>query len=357
MKEAIRDRIERAIQKKVFPGCVVAVASRNPDVRGKVYTFGTRRYGDTEHVHIETRYDIASLTKVFTALLILRLIDDKALSLNTRVTEHIPEFGEGRWKERVSIQHLLTYTIDLEIPPLSFLVRSACGANEIIEKILRAPLKVPPGIDVCYANPTAILLSMLASRASGYDFDSQLYAHVLNPIGMWNTRFYPRINTIMDDIAPTTYCPWRTAELLGIPHDESSYVFASSGKNQGHAGLFSTGADMLFFLKMFLCYGERSEGRCVGKSLLDKMQKKHSPKGSARKTGLGVMLGEKRYMGRGNLSKRFGMTGHTGCSLVIDQKLGKCVVILSNRTFPKNPKNSRAINSVRRDIADIIFES
>ena len=61
-------------------------------------------------------------------------------------------------------------------------------------------------------------------------------------------------------------------------------------------------------------------------------------------------------MGKYAHPRTFGKTGFTGTSCVVDLERGKALVILSNRTFPKRPKNDDAIYQLRADIADIVLE-
>ncbi len=107
----IEERARRAIDEKVFPGCVVGVVTR--DGERTVLPFGTLTYEtNSPKVVSETIYDVASLTKsIPTSSLALMLIDSGKLKLIDRLIDFIPEFRNSD-RENVLVKHLMTYTLD-----------------------------------------------------------------------------------------------------------------------------------------------------------------------------------------------------------------------------------------------------
>ena len=71
--------------------------------------------------------------------------------------------------------------------------------------------------------------------------------------------------------------------------------------------------------------------------------------------GLGWELNQPRYMGDHCTPRTIGKTGFTGCVCLCDLAKQKSVVLLSNYTFPKRKADASLINSVRKDVADIVF--
>jgi len=78
-------------------------------------------------------------------------------------------------------------------------------------------------------------------------------------------------------------------------------------------------------------------------------------RGLREKTSYGWRIALRRYMGRTCSEKTIGGAGFTGTSIVIDMERRVGIILLSNRVHPHRPKNSDAINAVRRDVADIVF--
>src|SRR5438045_2985695 len=100
-----------AIERRVFPGAVVLIAKGDCICHYQAY--GTTMYGadGSRPVRRDTVYDIASLTKMFTATAALRLGDAGALGLDAPVAAYLPGFGAPE----VTIRHLLTHTSGLDI--------------------------------------------------------------------------------------------------------------------------------------------------------------------------------------------------------------------------------------------------
>jgi CubicO group peptidase (beta-lactamase class C family) len=153
------------------------------------------------------------------------------------------------------------------------------------------------------------------------------------------------------DIAPTEIDCWRGGVVQGEVHDESAWAL---NRPVGSAGLFSTVPDLLTFLCMLLNRGTWKGVRFFSEESIQAMgtnQIAHI--GSC--TGLGWELNQPRYMGKNCSDWCIGKTGFTGCVFLCDLDKGMGMVLLSNSTFPQRNNNQEAINSVRRDVADIVF--
>src|SRR3954452_15155195 len=100
-----------AIERHIFPGAVVLIAQDAEVLHHAAY--GTTMYDDpgSQPVQLDTIYDVASLTKMFTATAALRLSDAGKLDLAAPVAHYLPEFRAPA----VTIQHLLTHTSGLDI--------------------------------------------------------------------------------------------------------------------------------------------------------------------------------------------------------------------------------------------------
>lgn len=111
MLDAISKQAERAIQEKVFPGCVVGFVKKNGE--RNILPFGHFTYdADAAPVRQDTIYDVASITKAIpTTSLALLLIDQGKIKTTDKLIDYIPEFNNSD-RERVLIKHLLTYTLD-----------------------------------------------------------------------------------------------------------------------------------------------------------------------------------------------------------------------------------------------------
>lgn len=151
-------------------------------------------------VRRETRFRIASMTKSFVALTILRLRDEGKLSLDDPLTRYHPAFPAGGAVPRdaapVTLRRLLTMTAGLpEDNPWGDRQMALGGAD--IEALLRAGLSfsTPPGQEFEYSNLGYILLGGVITRVTGRPFQAEITERILRPLGMdatvWDHRDVP----------------------------------------------------------------------------------------------------------------------------------------------------------------------
>lgn len=343
LEERIVERCIQATEEHVCPGGIVGIV-RTQGGRS-IYPFGRQTYQNSSALVAEdTIYDVASVTKsIPVASLALVLIDKGALRLEDTVHSHAPEYKN----DAVTIQHLLTYTIDST--PLSELQKKS--AEEILDFVYTRPLENVPGTVFRYSNTPALLLGLVIERVFGVGLAQAAHDTFFKPLGMKRTGFLPQAK-LHKDIAPTEIVNGN--EVRGIVHDESARIFARDERVVGHAGLFSTAPDMLTFLEMLLRGGELGGRRYLSNQMIRDMATNQIPK-LGDSTGLGWELDQPRFMGEHRSIHTFGKTGFTGTSVVCDIERDVAFVILTNRTYPKRPSNDSAINTFRNDIADIVF--
>ncbi|MBN1761202.1 MAG: beta-lactamase family protein [Chitinispirillaceae bacterium] len=347
MKENITALCQEAIKRSVFPGCVVGVVADGLQWRG---AFGKYTYAsDAPPVREDSIYDVASITKaVPVALLALQLIDQGKLHYDDRLTATVP--FTGTWSEDITLLHLLTHTLDFGFRLSAF--RELEG-NALLEKILSAPLRSPPGTVFSYANATSILLGMVVERITGKPLDAAADELLFGPLGMSRTGFFPERGNA-DDVVPTEFDPGRGRLVHAEVHDESA--FALRPKVVGSAGLFSTVPDLLKVMRMLVDEGVYGGSRFFSTGTVALMHTNLSPApGSC--AGAGWELAQPAFMGSGRGGQTFGKTGFTGCSMVIDPVARAGVILLSNHVHPKRHPDRSIINEVRSGLADCVFSA
>lgn len=350
MEELILKRINKAISEKVFPGCVVGWVKRNRE--RKIMPFGRFTYeASSQAIKENSIFDIASITKSIPgATSILALVDKKKLSLEDKLVDFVPEFGNFENKKEVTIKHLLTYTLDLDVPAMSSLKNKS--ADEIINIIISAPLKQPAGSRFLYTNSTAFFFGFIVEKVTGKKLDEFSDEYFFKPLGMNRTAFHPEKFDKLE-IVPTEIDEWRGGLLQGVVHDESTFIL-NKKYISGISGLFSTVPDLLIFEEMLLNRGIKNEVRYFSDAMITQMHTNQLEQISAF-AGLGWEMNNSMRMGKFS-REIIGKTGFTGCMVMIDFIKDIALAILSNRIYPKRPNDGgRAINEVRRDIADIIF--
>jgi|WetSurMetagenome_2_1015567.scaffolds.fasta_scaffold01238_3 CubicO group peptidase (beta-lactamase class C family) len=350
MERKIEARILRAITGNVFPGCTVGFVSKN--TRPVVLAFGRQTYDPASPaITRDSIFDVASITKAIpTASLALMLIDSGKLMLDDLVARHVPEFRNSR-SNKVLIRHLLTQTLNYNFRLSSF---KDLGAKAVLDTILTGELADEPGTTFFYSNATSILLGMVVEKIFGECLAVSARREFFAPLGMARTSFFTEEFT-QDDIVPTEADSWRGRVIRGEVHDESAWVLRRI-MVPGSAGLFSTAPDILRFMNMLLNDGLWEGARYFSTARLAEMSTNQIAVWGVH-TGLGWELSQKRYMGNACSPSTIGKTGFTGCVCMADMAAKTALVILSNYTFPVRKADGAAIDSVRRDVADIVFSS
>ena len=348
MIEKISNRINRAILERVFPGCVVGFVS--PGSEQTIAAFGTHTYDLlSPSMKEDSIFDVASITKAIpTSSLALQLIDKDKLHPDDRLIDYVPEFNNSS-REKVLIRHLLTQTLNYNFR-LSTLKDS--GPEGILNAILTTEFPSEPGSTFFYSNATSILLGMVVEKVNKECLAVTAQREFFDPLAMERTSFFPE-QFSKHDIVPTEIDAWRGRVIHGEIHDESAFVLRQK-MVAGSAGLFSSVPDLMRFLQMLLNNGMWQGRRYFSDNSMRRMQTNQIP-WLGLYTGLGWELNQKRYMGNYCSGQTIGKTGFTGCVCMCDVPRQTAMALLSNYTFPARKPDMQAIDSVRRDIAEIIF--
>lgn len=346
---AIDPHIQEAIQKRTIPGAVVLIARRGVVVKHKAYGHSLL-YRDDRYTPVEkpiamkedTLFDIASITKLFTATAAMKLYELGRFKLDDPVARYIPEFAaEG--KEKVTIRQLMTHTSGLA--PGAPLLRMGNNREERLQSLFRQPLQAEPGTKYAYGDLNLIVLGALVERLSGMPLDAFVKKHITAPLGMTDTMYNPPAS-LKPRIAATEYEAENGRGLIwGEVHDENAWAL---GGVAGHAGLFSTARDLAVFGHMFLQKGKYGGKRILKESTVDLMMKNHLADFPGDDQGLGWELNQGWYMDALADANTMGHTGFTGTSLVVNHKNQTIAILLTNRV---HPVRNAGVNPERRQVA------
>ena len=340
---AIERVIERGIKAGGYPGAAVIVGRKGAAVFEK--GFGRLSWSTTSTPVDAQRtiYDVASLSKVVgTTTAIMILYDEKKIGLDDPVVNYIPTFGGGD-KDRVTIRQLLTHTSGL--PAGRDIWRIAQTPLEARALVLNTNLEGRPGAQYIYSDLGADVLGLLVEVVAGEPLDKFLARRVFEPLGM-NETFYRPADSLRYRIAPTEVTPPRGYPLRGEVHDENAYAL---GGVAGHAGLFSTAADLSVFAQMMLNGGEYNGVQIISKPTVELFTSRsfgHRALGWDTAEG---DYGSGRYLG----PTAYGHTGFTGTSMWIDPEREMFVILLTNRVHAARAlRPAKVISDVRADLSD-----
>lgn len=136
-----------------------------------------------------SKFKIASVTKTFTAALILKLYEQGKLDLNATIGKYFPAYS-GAGKNKVTIHQLLTYSSGIadESEKGGMLpYKSPLGLDEFITKYCAGKLEFESGSKSVYANTEYIILGKIIENITGKSFEKVLQKEILSPLKMKNT--------------------------------------------------------------------------------------------------------------------------------------------------------------------------
>ncbi|HPA60686.1 MAG TPA: serine hydrolase domain-containing protein [Clostridia bacterium] len=282
-----------------------------------------------------TIYDLASLTKLYTLVSVLLLVEAGALRLEDDIARLDPRFSS---LSGCTLEDCLTYRLSLQTPRRVDAQADAAAARAMVFRTFA----VPPVGERLYSDMNALVLKYVLEAVSGVSYIDYLTSQVFAPAGMtetWARVPASRLEDVMDyglehrvlngeyrvmaDIQP------------GQPHDPKARLLSAAGDApSGHAGLFSTAQDLCRFARALL------SGRLLRMDTLRSI--------GVNRTG--YLLGDgsyRQFLGLLCFSKSpvqmksevpewmglraFGLAGYTGNHLAIDPDSGVFDLLLGNR--------------------------
>ena len=234
---------------------------------------------------------------------------------------YIPGF-EQHDKRGITIRHLLTHTSGLR-PDLD-LEAEFHGSDEAIRRAVAEVPTSPPGERFVYSDINFFLLGDIVRRVSGERLDQFAKTNIFDPLEMHDSGFLPAAS-LRARIAPTERCaalqwPCPTATdtpfLRGIVHDPTARRMDGVA---GHAGVFSTAADLSRFCRMLLGGGRLGAARLLSPATVVRMTTPATPPGMRDVRGLGWDI-DSSVLGqpRGPVSRRVIRSHRIHRYLVVD---------------------------------------
>jgi len=317
-----------------MPGAVLLVWHNGQVMYRKA--FGNRSLEPRrETMRLDTIFDLASLTKVVaTTSAIMQLMERGQVRINDPVAKYIPEFAQNG-KEDITVRNLLTHYSGLR-GDLD-LTQPWQGRDTAFSMAFAETPVIPAGSRFLYSDINFIVLGALIERVSGISEDEYCQKNIFTPLGMTHTRYLPPA-AWKSAIAPTEYDE-QGRMLRGMVHDPTS---RRMGGVAGHAGLFSTAADLSKFAQALL------NGSTVLRSLaVEKMTTPQQPPTSDSLRGFGWDIDSPLSSNRGELLPvgSFGHTGWTGTSLWIDPTTRTYIILLTNSVHPRGKGNVIALRA------------
>lgn len=306
------------ISKTHLPGLSVAIVKDGELAYSRGFCFRDLEYG--LRATPQTLYGVGSVTKSFTALSIMQLVEKGKLSLDDPVSKYIPLNLESKG-EPVRVWHLLCHASG--IPALAYaeaLIRYVVGTDgrwvpiatsEDLITFMREANQwafSKPGERWFYLNEGYVILGHIIERISGISYDRYVRENILKPLGM-NRSFFRKEEVDADADVATPYIITRNGECMKSKHPYGIYA---------DGGLVSNVIDLAHYIIMYLNRGKYNDHVIASPDSIEEMEKPRV------KLPLQIFGGEAYGYGLSIIPNFFGckLVGHGGSVLVYTAYMG-----------------------------------
>lgn len=301
------------------PGAAVLVTRGGEIILREAYGMADLELGvemRPEHV-----FGIGSITKQFTAVAILTLVEEGLISLDDEIVELLPDYPSIG--HRITVEHLLHHTSGIPnntiLPETQRRIREDLDLEEVVAMFSNEPLEFAPGEDWRYSNSGYVLLGRIIEEVSGQAYADLLRDRIFEPAGMTSSYYGTDSHIIPGRVEGylTVGGGWRNAEYISM--------------TQPHAAgaLLSTVDDLARW------YRALDSGNLVDPALLELAFTPHRlPDGRSTGYGYGWLAG--RAFDRATLEHGGGMEGFLGHVLRIPSE-DMFIAVLTNREADPSP--------------------
>jgi CubicO group peptidase (beta-lactamase class C family) len=317
--------IRNNLKQQRIPGAAVALVHEGRVIFSRCYG-----YTETEKkvaITEDTYFMVGSLTKSFTALAVLRLMEQGKIDPNADIRNYIPDFSirdlyDG--ETPVTVNHLLTHSAGLMIDYYARFKGGKKYSNaDLLSQLRNEYLCFKPGSAYKYSNIGYRLLSMIIEQVTGQRFGDYLEKEVFEPLGLNNSTF-----DYTDDMALH----------MSKGYNGEMEISMLDCEDKSASGLFSTLKDLTIFLKFMTSRGAHSSGGINNDKIIDSIIKNANPAidtfyDSKNIYSSGWCLNFYRFQGiQTVLSNSGGINGFSAAMTYIpEERLG--IIILTNSSL------------------------
>lgn len=148
----------------------------------------------------ETKFRVGSITKQFTAMLIMQLVEKGKLKLNDKITDFLPYYRKDTG-DKITIIHLLNHTSGIpsytSLPALNSVYKKTVSPDDFIKEFCSGELEFEPGKEFRYNNSGYFILGAIIEKVAGMSYEDALKKNILGPLAMDNTG-YDHPETILE---------------------------------------------------------------------------------------------------------------------------------------------------------------
>lgn len=376
--------INYAINNEMTPGAQILVAKDSKIIYDK--SFGKLRYNENSIINDETIYDLASLTKILvTTPILMNLIDDNIVNLETRLGEIIPRYQNSN-KKNITLKELFSghaalqawipfykETLDKEnkpsekyyllketnsntvkVSPNMYLksdyldtIRNMIRDSDLLEKKYK------------YSDLTYLIIQEFIENHYNVNLEMIINDLFFQKLGI-NLNYNPAEKYSTKNIAPTEIDEYfRYKEVHGYVHDMAAAMF---GGVSAHAGLFGNSINVAKVMQMYLQGGNYAGMQIINSDTIDLFNNcYYCHEENRRGVGFDKPQLEEDGPTCGCVSMdSFGHSGWTGTFTWADPEKNIVYVFLSNRSYPSGETAGKSLlvkENIRSEIQKIIYQS
>jgi CubicO group peptidase (beta-lactamase class C family) len=286
---AIPVRMKEFVDRGELAGAVTLVASHG--VIRSLNAVGWQNVEDKKPMHTDSIFQIMSMTKPFTGVGIMMLVEEGKLRITDPVEKHLPEFRGQMVVEKgsepkkpshpITVFDLMTHTSGMRSGPPDSIKNLLQEMNltlaEAVSIYAKEPLEFQPGARWQYSNTGIATLGRIIEVVSDQPYEKFIESRILKPLGMKDSFYFPPADKI-GRIALLYKSDKGKLErsgpdALGGP----SYGYRKGAKYSGpEYAMFSTASDLFAFYQMMLDGGTHNGKRLLSRSSVDVMTKVHT---------------------------------------------------------------------------------
>ena len=305
------------VRDNLVPGVTVGLVDGQELVWAEAFGFA-----DLEKRVLLTRgsvFRVGSVSKLFTALAVMQLVERGKLDLSRPLGEVLPDFRiQGAFPEPVRLRHLLSHVSGLprESPVGSYFDGSGAGPAQALASMASASMVHPPGKVTKYSNIGVSLLGSAVEKGSGQGYAEYVTRNLLEPLGMRTARFERK--AVSRDAMATGYMQEGETGWTRAPEFELATIAAGN--------LYAGVEDLARLARLLHAGGEIDGQRVIAAETLREMSRVQFPE-IGGKFGIGFVVGNRgaeRTLEHGGAV--YGFTTSFVC--LLDRKL--TVIVLAN---------------------------
>ncbi len=323
IEEKVDEYLKTFVKNDRFNGAIL-IAKNDKILLSKGYGYANRELG-IQNIP-EMKFRLGSVTKQFTAMLLMQLHERGELSIHDPIAKYLPDYPDG---DQITIHHLMSHTAGIpnftSFPDYIKTMMIQATLEELIDRFRDKPLEFEPGNQFSYSNSGYILLGYIIEKVTGQPYGDYVSEHIFDVADMHNSGYDNHSEIIINRASGY--------ERKGDKILNASYIDMSIPHAAG--ALYSTVVDLYNWDRIL--YTDR---------LLDEklMEKMFTPVHDNYAYGWTVSsMFDKKVISHGG-----GINGfHTNIARFVDDDV--CIIVLSN-IIPA------PVNEITRDLAAIVFD-